>query len=96
MSLASWVQEVFKLYLLMVMRNKHTANLKSCATIFNKTSNFKVSITEIYPRIPWEMVEDPLGSAEHTMGTTGLEGSWNTNTRTNMPTHFNSKTSAQR
>jgi hypothetical protein len=24
---------------------------------------------EIYPRIPWELVVDPLGSAEHTLGT---------------------------
>jgi len=80
----------------MVMRNEHVANLKSCATIFNKTSNFKVSITEMCPWIPWEMVADPLLSAEHTMGTTGLEGFWNTNTRTNIPTHLKSKTSTQR
>jgi len=26
----------------------------------------------MYPRIPWEMVEDPLGSAERNFGTTGL------------------------
>jgi len=24
------------------------------------------------PRIPWELVTDPWGSAEHTLGTTGL------------------------
>ena len=78
------------------MRNRHIANLKSCATIFNKTSNFKVAITEMYPWIPWEMVADPLGSAEHTLGTTGLGGFCNTNTRTNMPTHLNSKTSTLR
>jgi len=28
----------------------------------------------MYPWIPWEMVADPLGSAEHTVGTTGVEG----------------------
>jgi hypothetical protein len=27
----------------------------------------------MYPRIPWEKVVDPLGSAEHTFGTTGLK-----------------------
>jgi hypothetical protein len=26
----------------------------------------------MYPPIPWEMVTDPLGSAEHNLGTTGL------------------------
>jgi len=26
----------------------------------------------MYPRIPWELVMDPLGSAEHTLGPTGL------------------------
>jgi hypothetical protein len=26
----------------------------------------------MYPRIPWELVADPLGSAEHTLGTTAL------------------------
>jgi hypothetical protein len=79
------VQEVLKLYLLMVMRNKHIANYKIRATIFNKTSNLKVSVTEIYQWIPWEMVADPLGSAKHTLGITGLEGFWNTNTYTNIP-----------
>jgi hypothetical protein len=32
----------------------------------------KVAITEMYPWIPWELVADPLGSTEHTFGTTGL------------------------
>jgi len=27
----------------------------------------------MYPRIPWELVADPLGSVEHTLGTTALE-----------------------
>jgi len=27
----------------------------------------------MYPRIPWDLVSNPLGSAEHTLGTTGLE-----------------------
>jgi len=26
----------------------------------------------MYPRIPWELVADPLGSAEHTLGSTAL------------------------
>jgi hypothetical protein len=78
------------------MRNNHIAKQKICVTIFNKTSNFKATITEMYPWIPREMVADPLGSAEHTLGTTGLEGFWNMNTCTNIPMHLNSKTSTQR
>ena len=27
----------------------------------------------MYPRIPWELVANPLGSAEHTFGTTVLD-----------------------
>ena len=34
--------------------------------------NFKVAITEMCPWIPWELVMDPLGSVEHTLGTTDL------------------------
>jgi hypothetical protein len=29
----------------------------------------------MYPRVPWELVVDPLGSAEHTLGTTDIDGS---------------------
>jgi hypothetical protein len=36
-----------------------------------KAVHFKVAITEIYPQIPWELVEDNMGSAEHPVGTTG-------------------------
>ena len=28
----------------------------------------KVTNAEMYPRIPWEVVADPLGSVEHTLG----------------------------
>ena len=41
--------------------------------MFNKTSNLKVAITELCPRIPWELVVDILESAEHTLGTTALD-----------------------
>jgi len=55
----------------------------SSSIIFNKTlflslkkkkkkANFKVAITEMYPRISWELVADPLGSKEHTLGTNVL------------------------
>jgi hypothetical protein len=44
--------------------------LPSSEIILNKTSNFKVTITEMYPQLPWELVADPLGSAEHTLGIT--------------------------
>jgi len=30
----------------------------------------KVAITEMYPRIPWQLVANPLGFTEHTLGTT--------------------------
>jgi len=32
----------------------------------------KLAITEMYPRIPWELVVDTLGSAKDTSGTTAL------------------------
>jgi hypothetical protein len=38
---------------------------------FKKKVNFKVAMTELYPQIIWELVADPLGSAEHTLGATG-------------------------
>jgi hypothetical protein len=41
--------------------------------LIRKQVNFKVAIIEMYPRIPWELVADPLGSTEHSMGTTALE-----------------------
>jgi len=34
---------------------------------------FEAAITEMYPRFPWELVADPLGSAERTLGNTGIE-----------------------
>jgi hypothetical protein len=38
----------------------------------NKTLIFRVGITEMYPWILWELVADPLGFVERTVGTTGL------------------------
>ena len=38
-----------------------------------KKINIKVPITEIYLWIPWEMVADTVGSAEHTLGTTAID-----------------------
>ena len=35
-------------------------------------ANCKVAITEMYPRIPWKLVTDLLGSAEHTLGTASV------------------------
>ena len=46
--------------------------LKSSTIILNKTSNYKVAITEIYPQVPRELVADPLGPAEQTSGTTDV------------------------
>jgi hypothetical protein len=43
--------------------------ISSPAIIFNKTSNFRVAITEMYPRIPWKLVaEDRWRSTQHTSG----------------------------
>ena len=41
---------------LTIIRNKHIANYRNSALIFNKTSNFKVAIIEMYPRIPWDLI----------------------------------------
>ena len=38
--------------------------------LIKKLVNFKVAITEMYPRIPWELVADHLGSVEHSLATT--------------------------
>ena len=35
--------------------------------------NLKVAITEMYPWIPCKLVADPVGSVEHTLGTTDIE-----------------------
>ena len=37
-----------------------------------RTVNTKEAITEMYPRIPWEVAVDTLGSAEHIFRTTEL------------------------
>jgi hypothetical protein len=74
LSLASWVQDVSQLHIL-------TVNLKISWVIFNKTLfhqlntkvKFKVSMTEMYPRIPWQLLANPLVSAQHTFGTTDIQ-----------------------
>jgi len=40
--------------------------------IEKKLVNFKVPITEMYSRIPWELATDPLRFVEHTLGTSAL------------------------
>jgi len=40
--------------------------------LMKKQVAFKSSITEMYPRIPWELVADIFESAEHTLETTDL------------------------
>lgn len=37
--------------------------------------NIKIAITEMYPRILWEMVADPLAPAGHILGTTVIDQS---------------------
>ena len=34
--------------------------------------SFEIAITGMYSRIPWKLVADPLGCAEHNLGPTGL------------------------
>ena len=62
-------------------RNKHIANGRISAFVFNKTSNFKVAFKEVCPQITWEQIVDPLISAEHTSRTTDIgykfwRGNW--------------------
>jgi len=64
-------------------KNTHITNERSSTNIFNKTLflslkrlvNFKAAITEMYPWIPWGLVKNPLGSAQHALGATGLADS---------------------
>jgi hypothetical protein len=66
---------------IMVIQSIHITNKRSSAIIFDKTLfhyfikqiNFKTAIKARYPCIPWELVMDPLESAEHTLRTTALE-----------------------
>jgi len=41
--------------------------------LIEKYVNFIAAITEMYQRIPWEPVADPLGCAEHNSGNSGIE-----------------------
>jgi len=34
--------------------------------------NFRAAMTKMYPRIPWKLVADPFGPAEHTLKTTDI------------------------
>jgi hypothetical protein len=64
----------------MVIRNKHVTDERNSAIIlkkyysFNlkKQINFNVFVTEKDPRIPWELVAHPVGSAEHTLRTAAV------------------------
>jgi len=38
-----------------------------------RLSNFELAITEMHPWIPWELVANPLGSAERTLVATSLK-----------------------
>jgi hypothetical protein len=52
----------FHKILLYSYSGQHSCTLK-------KLVNFSVAITEMYPRIAWELDADPLGSAKHTLVT---------------------------
>jgi hypothetical protein len=50
------------------------SSIKEVPQLFlTKHPNSEVRITELYPQIPWELVAGPLGSAEHTFGTTATQ-----------------------
>jgi hypothetical protein len=38
----------------------------------NNEVNFTIAVTEMYPRIPWELVAYPFGSVQQILGTAGL------------------------
>ena len=62
----------------MILRNKHITNSRIFPIIFHKTfPNKRVSfffiVVQTYSRIPLELLVDPLGYAEHTLGTTVLD-----------------------
>jgi len=42
-----------------------------------RLSNFELAITEMHHWIPWELVANPLGSAERTLGATSRKH-WHT------------------
>ena len=39
----------------------------------SKYVNFRIAVTEMYPRILWKVVADPLGFGNHALGTTGID-----------------------
>jgi len=45
--------------------------IKKISPLIKQYVNFKANITEMYPLIPWELIEDPKRSADHILGTTG-------------------------
>jgi len=63
----------------MVIRKLYISPVKEVIQLFSikhwpfnlrKSVNFKVPTTEMYTQIPWQLVEDLLGSAEQTLRTT--------------------------
>ena len=79
--LTSWVQEISWLYNLTVIRNKRIVNQRSFVIIFDKIPNFKVAVTEMYPKIPWELFVDPVGCTEYTLGTTAQRSNYKDSSR---------------
>jgi len=41
-------------------------------SIIKEQLHLKVAIKEMYPRIPWELVTDPMAPSEQTLGITAL------------------------
>jgi len=46
---------------------------QNISPLIKQLVNFKATITEMYPPIPWELIADPEGKAYHFLGTTGTE-----------------------
>jgi len=53
-----------ELRILTVIRNEHITNSRCSATIFNKTTSYKLAVTELFPRSQWEPVADSLEPTE--------------------------------
>ena len=49
-----------------------TITKKKLFLLFKKKVHFKVAITAMYTRIPWELVTDPFGSGKHSLGTSAI------------------------
>jgi hypothetical protein len=55
------------------MKLRYYFEQNNVTLIKEKQVDFIVAVTEMYPRTPWKLVADPLGTAQFNLGTTELE-----------------------